>query len=258
MADRIETAPPAPGPGPAGPAANGCPFPHGGPAPSSDAGPVAEAEAHTGAAAVTARPPDVVPADVVPAELVRADVLPAAGGCPVPHGASVATDEDPRPLTPVDAGAAAASRCPVPHVAAAAPAAGCPILHGPGGVRRTPADLVVRKLLRIKDRPAGVSADSAYSTFQRSMLISATRCTLTYVVFPFVLPAAGFARGVGPVIGIIIGTIALACDTFTIRRFFAVDHKWRWHFSAIAFAIMCLLSVLLVQDVAHIVDSLLT
>ena len=119
-------------------------------------------------------------------------------------------------------------------------------------------DLVVRKVLRIKERPAGVTDAAAYSTFQRSMLISATRCTLTYVVFPFVLPAAGFASGVGPIIGILIGSLALVCDTFTIRRFFAVDHKWRWHFSAIAFAIMCLLTVLLVQDLAHVIGRLVT
>lgn len=85
------------------------------------------------------------------------------------------------------------------------------------------------------------------------MLISAIRCTLTYVVFPFVVPAVGFATGVGPVVGIVIGVVAMTCDVFTIRRFFAVDHKWRWHFSAVALSVIGLLSVLLVQDVIHLV-----
>ncbi len=130
-------------------------------------------------------------------------------------------------------------------------------MHGPGGVQRSPADLVVRRILRIHDRPAGLTDAKAYRTFQRSMVISATRCTLTYVVFPFVFPAIGFAAGAGPVIGVLIGTLALVCDTFAIRRFFAVDHKWRWHFSIVAFGIMCLLAVLLVQDVSHLVGNLL-
>lgn len=131
----------------------------------------------------------------------------------------------------------------------------CPFPHGaqPKVIHRSPADLLVRRLLRIRDRPAGVTAASAYAAFRRSMLISATRCTLTYVVFPFVLPAVGFATGVGPVIGIIIGTLALTCDVFTIRRFFAIDHKWRWHYSAVALGIIGLLLVLLVQDVVHLV-----
>ena len=130
-------------------------------------------------------------------------------------------------------------------------------MHGGGnGVRRTKADLVVRKLLRIPERPAGVTQATAYSTFQKSMLISATRCTLTYVVFPFLLPFLHFLRGGAPVIGVIIGSVALVCDTFTIRRFFAIDHKWRWYFSSIAFGIMCLLSVLLVQDLSTIISRL--
>ena len=112
----------------------------------------------------------------------------------------------------------------------------------------------MRRLLRIRERPAGVTAASAYSTFQKSMLISATRCTLTYVVFPFVLPAVGFATGIGPVLGIIIGVLALTCDVFTIRRFFAVDHKYRWHFSAVASSVIVLLLVLLVQDIVHLVS----
>jgi len=107
-------------------------------------------------------------------------------------------------------------------------------------------------VLRIRERPPGVTAASAYGAFQRSMLISAVRCTLTYVVFPFVAPAVGFATGVGPEVGILIGTFAIVCDTFTIRRFFAVDHKWRWPISTVAFSVICLLSVLLVQDVIHL------
>lgn len=145
--------------------------------------------------------------------------------------------------------------CPFGHGAEpAAPAEGvCPFPHRGGAVTRSRADLVVRRLLRIRERPPGVSAASAYSAFQRSMLISAIRCTLTYVIFPFVLPAAGFATGVGPVLGIVIGVVAITCDVFTIRRFFTVDHRWRWYFSAVAGSVICLLLVLMVQDIAHLV-----
>jgi len=163
----------------------------------------------------------------------------------------------------------AASKCPVDHVAAAAPVevSKCPIDHtarapecpmGHGGdrpaVTHSRADMFMRSLLRIRERPAGVTSADAYSTFQKSMLISATRCTLTYVVFPFVLPAAGLATGVGPVVGLVIGVVAIVCDVFTIRRFFAVDHRWRWHFTAIAVSVIGLLSVLLTQDIAHLLN----
>ncbi|CAN5907842.1 hypothetical protein BH23ACT2_BH23ACT2_21520 [soil metagenome] len=147
------------------------------------------------------------------------------------------------------------ARCPIPGVASIASNGTCPVLPGPTGVRRSPADLVVRRLLRIQDRPVDLSDGRTYKTFQRSMGISAVRCTLTYVIFPFVLPALNFATGFGPWLGVLIGSLALVCDTLAIRRFFAVDHKYRWHFSAVALAVMALLTVLLVQDVSHIVTS---
>jgi hypothetical protein len=151
----------------------------------------------------------------------------------------------------MDVDSAAATRCPIVHVATQAEAGRCPFPHAAAG--RSRGDLIVRRILRIRERPPGVSTASAYSAFQRSMLISAIRCTLTYVVFPFVVPAVGFATGVGPVVGIVIGVVAMTCDVFTIRRFFAVDHRWRWHFSAVALSVIGLLSVLLVQDIVHLV-----
>ena len=158
------------------------------------------------------------------------------------------------------------SRCPIDHTAMAkqstqtadgadradVAAGGCPVMHG-GGVRRSPADHIARKVLRIEERPAGVTNAAAYSAFQKSMLISATRCLLTYIVFPFVIPAVGFATGVGPALGIVIGVTALVCDVFSVRRFHAVEHKYRWHFTAVVACVMGLLMVLLVQDVAHFI-----
>ncbi len=141
-------------------------------------------------------------------------------------------------------------RCPIDHTALQG---GCPVGATSGTAHRSRADELVRRVLRIRERPPHVTSASAYTAFQRSMLISAIRCTLTYVVFPFVLPAVGFATGVGPWLGIVIGVVAIGCDVFTIRRFFAVDHRWRWHFAAIALSVIGLLSVLLVQDVVHVV-----
>lgn len=173
----------------------------------------------------------------------------SADRCPVPHASSVAIEAD-----------EPAARCPFPQgTPTADPATGdgaCPVMHGgdPGG--RSKADLVVRHLLRIPDRRPGESDSTLYRGFQRSMLISATRCTLTYVVFPFLLPFLHFLKGGAPVIGILVSVLALVADTFTIRRFFAFGHKWRWYFSALVFAVMCLMVVLLVRDVGDLAAHL--
>jgi hypothetical protein len=113
--------------------------------------------------------------------------------------------------------------------------------------------MVVRKLLRIREKPTGVSSRQAVNAFRRSMIISTIRCTLTYLVFPFVLPALGLVTDTGVVISIVIGTLAITCDIFSIRRFFVADHKWRWHFSTVAFTVVCMLGILLVKDVVHMI-----
>ena len=169
-------------------------------------------------------------------------------------GADTAIDES-GATCPFPSLAATAATCPFPSLAGSG--SGRSPMVAPNGTRRTPADMFMRKLLRISDKPTGVSNARVLQTFQKSMMISAVRCTLTYVIFPFILPGIGFLKGVGPAVGIIIGSFALVCDTFTIRRFFVADHKWRWQFSAIAFAVMCLLGVMLVQDVAHVVGNLI-
>ncbi len=160
----------------------------------------------------------------------------------------------PASATPSTAAEPERSGCPVAHTPLAG-VGGCPIDHGARpAVQRSRADQFVWRLLRIEERPTGVSDAAVYKSFRRSMLISALRCTLTYVIFPFVLPMASFAAGVGPVLGIIIGVIAMTCDVFTIRRFFQADHRLRWPVSLVAFGIMSLLSVLLVQDIVHVLS----
>lgn len=155
---------------------------------------------------------------------------------------------DPNPAVEADA-----SACPFPHaIASALP--GCPVPHGAAAtstrppVERSRADLFVRRLLRIPERPEHITEAQANATFQKSMVISGIRCLLTYVVFPIVLPLLSIAKGAGLAIGLAIGTFAIVCDVFTIRRFFAADHRYRWHFSAIALGVITLLFVLLAED----------
>jgi hypothetical protein len=102
------------------------------------------------------------------------------------------------------------------------------------------------------DRSAEPTRDEGAATraFSVSMLISATRCVLTYVVFPWVLPAAGVAGGVGPGVGLVVGVVALASNGLSIRRFWAADHRWKWPITAINVGVIALVSTFVVGDVA--------
>ncbi len=105
------------------------------------------------------------------------------------------------------------------------------------------------------DPPAAappVSTDAANRAFSTSILISATRCTLTYVVFPWFLPAIGIAGGVGPGLGIVIGVIAIGFNIASIRRFFAADHQWKVPISSLNCIVIAMLSYMIVSDIGQL------
>jgi hypothetical protein len=104
------------------------------------------------------------------------------------------------------------------------------------------------------DRTAGPDRDELAPTraFSASMLISATRCLLTYVVFPWVLPALGVAGGVGPGVGLVVGAVALASNVVSIRRFWAADHRWKWPITALNVGVIALVSTFVADDITDL------
>jgi hypothetical protein len=107
----------------------------------------------------------------------------------------------------------------------------------------------MRRLLRIPDqRPVATDA-AAQRLFSTSILISATRCLLSYIVFPF----AGLASGsLAPGIGIPVALVALWFDARGIRRFWLADHKYRWAITWLYVAVMILVTILLVQNIVQL------
>ena len=115
------------------------------------------------------------------------------------------------------------------------------------------ADRFMRRLLRLPEGRTA-TADQARSAFQKSLFISTCRCMLMYIVFPFVLPAVGVARGVGPYIGLTIGVLAMMSIVYSIRRFWRADHSKRWHYTVFGTVILAFLTYLAVKDISTIVS----
>jgi hypothetical protein len=112
----------------------------------------------------------------------------------------------------------------------------------------------MRRLLRLPvDAPPG-TAEGARKAFQTSMMVATLRCLLMYLVFPFVLPALGIARGVGPAIGLAINAVAIVCIVMSMRRFFRADHPKRWWYAGLGSAVLVLLAVLAAVDLADLVS----
>ena len=126
-----------------------------------------------------------------------------------------------------------------------------PALLGPP---RSSTDRFMRRLLRLPVDEPKASADLARKAFQTSLAVATVRCLLMYIVFPFVLPLVGIAKGVGPWIGLVISALAIVCITMSIRRFWRADHSKRWHYTVFGLLIIGFLIVLAVKDFSTIVS----
>lgn len=94
---------------------------------------------------------------------------------------------------------------------------------------------------------AEAETEEAQRTFSLAIVVSAVRCTLTYVIFPFVLPFAGLAD-LGSVIGVVLSAVAIVANVVSIRRMHLAQHKWRVPVTAINIAMIGLVVALLVID----------
>jgi len=94
--------------------------------------------------------------------------------------------------------------------------------------------------------------EQANRAFSVSMLISAVRCTLTYVVFPWLLPALHLGSDIGPAIGLVVGPIAIVSNVFSIRRFWRADHRYKIPVTCLNVAMIVLVSALVVGDIADL------
>jgi hypothetical protein len=128
-----------------------------------------------------------------------------------------------------------------------------PTTTAPVESSRSSADRFMRRLLRLPEGRTS-TAGEARSAFQKSLFISTCRCLLMYIVFPFVLPAVGIARGVGPYIGLTIGVLAMVSIVYSIRRFWRADHAKRWHYTLFGTAIICFLVYLAIEDLSTILS----
>ncbi len=118
----------------------------------------------------------------------------------------------------------------------------------------SPADRRMRRLLRLPVDAPKASEASAVQLVERSLVISMARCLLTYIVLPFVAPIFGLAGNVAPAVGITVGVVAIVANVASIRRFWRADHRYRWHYTALASVIIAAMVWLIVVDVADLLS----
>lgn len=105
------------------------------------------------------------------------------------------------------------------------------------------------------DLPVATRALNPERAFSISILVSAVRCTFTYVILPFVTPFLGLAPGVGPVLGITIGSVAIAANVFSLRRFWRTGHRLKRPITVLHVAVITLLLVLIATDLTELIGN---
>lgn len=114
---------------------------------------------------------------------------------------------------------------------------------------RRRGEILLQRALRVPET-GKASKDSAERFFSGAILLSAARCLVSYIVLPVIAPLVGGTAGVGPLVGIPIGVVALVFDVIGIRRFWLANHRWRWAMTWVYGLVMLMVIAFLVVDIS--------
>lgn len=116
-------------------------------------------------------------------------------------------------------------------------------------------DQVIRNestLHQVSQSPLPAQAQRAL-TF--GLLFSALRCTVQYVLLPFVLPWIGVAASIPPWVTLVLAGIALISLTRNVRTMWRLQHARRWSYLALALIVAAALLVFMTVDLHSLLGS---
>lgn len=112
------------------------------------------------------------------------------------------------------------------------------------------ADRFMRGALGISARDRR-STQGAHRAFRVSVVVSAVRCLITYVLVPIMVPILSLSQLVAAPIGIALCLLAVVNGTISLRRFWRSDHPQRWMYTAFVGVIFTILAVALISDLTR-------
>lgn len=124
--------------------------------------------------------------------------------------------------------------------------------EGPA-VERSAADRAMRSLLRIEGDAEPGAILGAQRAMTNSILVSAIRCTITYLLVPILTPIVGVLDLVAAPLSLVLCAVAFVMSSRSLRRFWRADHSKRWHYTALVLVVWTFLVVAVVRDVGQLV-----
>lgn len=117
-------------------------------------------------------------------------------------------------------------------------AAGAPPAH-PG-----PLDQLARRVLGLRDAEPRALVD-----LQGSLVVSAVRCILAYVVVPIALPLVAWADVFATPASLVLSVIAVLLGVRSLRRVWQANWTHRWSYTVFIAVVVVLLGITITVDV---------
>jgi hypothetical protein len=114
----------------------------------------------------------------------------------------------------------------------------------------------MRRLLRIGDQVDKNAIFGARRATTRAIVISGTRCTITYLLVPILAPFVGFLDTFGAPLSIALCLVAIGMGISGVRRFWLADHPSRWAYTAFIGVVQVLLVVAIGFDISAIASRI--
>jgi hypothetical protein len=86
---------------------------------------------------------------------------------------------------------------------------------------------------------------------KRSLVFSAVRCTIQYVLVPFVMPFVGLSSRFGAMLGIVVSLAALGMIAFNIRDLWSTS--WRYRYLGMGIFFGLIIAVFLALDIRALI-----
>lgn len=113
--------------------------------------------------------------------------------------------------------------------------------HSSGG----PLDELARRVLGLRD-----AEPRALMDLQGSLVVSAVRCILTYVIIPVLLPLAAWADVVATPLDLVLSVAAVLLATRSLRRVWQANWNHRWAYTGFIAMVVVLLGISIAIDIA--------
>jgi len=121
-------------------------------------------------------------------------------------------------------------------------------------VRFSPADRRMRSILRVGDRVDPSALLGAQSAMSKSILVSAVRCTITYLLIPILGSTIGLLNVFAAPLSIALCLFAGFMSIRSMRRFWIANHPRRWAYTAFASVVLVALAVGITFDVLRLIN----